>query len=233
MISIHKQIEDVIMNTDELSLIDADMLKKEYFPTISAHAYVKSLSRLNEAGHICRIAKGMYSKPKRGRFGLRLPGEKEVLEHFIGKDQLAGILTGYRLYNKYGLTTQISKKISVYSSNILQETKLINNIVIKKINLNLDSSTVRLIELLEIIENFNKIEDINYKSFRCYLKKVVIFYSDQALREVHEKLKFKKSTIASLKNSLDYYRIENSLDTYLNETSKYGTISNEVLHEIT
>lgn len=231
--SIHKQIEEVINNTDELTLIDADMLKKECFPTISAHAYVKTFSRLNEAGCIYRIAKGMYSKPKRGRFGLRLPGEKELLEHFIGKNQRVGILTGYRLYNKYGLTTQISKKVSVYSSNILQETKLINNIEVKKINLNLDSSTVRLIELLEIIENFNKIEDINYNSFRNYLTKVVIFYSDQALKEVQGKLKYKKSTIASLKNILDHYRIENSLSIYLNETTKYGAISKEVLHEIT
>jgi hypothetical protein len=129
--------------------------------------------------------------------------------------------------------TQISKKVSVYSSNILQETKLIHNIEVKKINLNLDSSTVRLIELLEIIENFKKIEDINYNSFRNFLTKIVPFYSDQVFKVVQGKLKFKKSTIASLKNILDHYRIENSLSIYLNETTNYCTISKEVLHEIT
>jgi len=233
MTSIHKQVENIIKKTDELSLIDTDRLKKEYFPTISDHAYVKTLSRLNEAGSICRVAKGIYSKPRRGRFGLRLPGEKELIDHFIGKNQSEGILTGYRLYNKYGLTTQISKRISVYSTNILQERKTINQIVVKKINLDLDPATIRLIELLEIIENFHKIEDINVKSFRRYLKTAILNYSDKGLKDVQAELKFKKSTLASLKNILEYSRIKNSLDIYLNKTSKYGTISNEVLYEIT
>lgn len=233
MISIHKQVEHIINTTEELSLIDTDMLKKQYFPTISDHAYVKTLSRLNEAGTICRIAKGIYSKPIPGRFGPRLPGEKELIEHFIGKDRLVGVLTGYRLYNKYGLTTQLSKKISVYSTNISQETKSINNIVVKKINLELDASTIRLIELLEILENFHKIEDINYQSFRRYLKTVISNYNDKVLRDIQAELKFKKSTLASLKSSLDYYGVENALDTYLNKTSKYRTITNEVLYETT
>jgi len=101
MKSVHKRIEEVIMNIDELSLIDVDMFKKQYFSKISTHAYVKSLSRLNEAGHIRRIVKGMYSKPKRGRFGHYLPGEKEILEHFMGKDHMRGVQMNFtEMWNK-------------------------------------------------------------------------------------------------------------------------------------
>ena len=143
-----------------------------------------------------------------------------------------GILIGYHMYNKYGLTTQVSKTIELYSKVLVQETKTIKNIKIYKLDQSIDTSWNNIIEAFEILENFSKIEDMNYKSFREYLKHIAESYDDDLATDVLKKMKYKKRTIAFLEMILQYYNVNNSLSKYLARTSKYNIPTMEEINEI-
>ena len=100
----------------ELKIIDAHKLYKEKFNTISEKAFYKTFSRMAKAGEIKRIAKGIYCIPKKGKFGVTISGEKDILEYYLGSKNSKGVVVGYRMYNKYKLTTQVSKDIEIYSN---------------------------------------------------------------------------------------------------------------------
>ena len=99
-----------------------------------------------------------------------------------------GVIIGYRLYNKYRLTTQISKNIEIYSNVNSQTTKQINNIIVHRINLKFNEPTIRLIELLEVLENYTKIEDLNTNNLIRFIKNFVKFYDEKILNKLIESI---------------------------------------------
>src|SRR6056297_1153600 len=150
-------IKENIRKYPELKIIDAHKLYKEKFKSISEQAFYKILSRMLKEGEIKRISKGIYCIPKNGRFGIVISGESNIIEYYLGSKRNQGIVIGYRMYNKYKLTTQVSKGVEIYSNILSQDKKKIQNVVIYKVNIRFDESTVRLIELLEVLQNYNKI----------------------------------------------------------------------------
>jgi len=120
-----------------------------------------------------------------------------------------------------------------YSSEITQQNKTVKNIKIQKANLNFDNHTIKMVELLEVLQEYMNIEDLNKKSLLSYLEKSIPHYDEKILDKIMKSMNYKKSTIASLKTVLDYYSVENSLSKYLNGTSRYNTVNMEELHAIT
>ena len=56
---------------------------KEKFEGIPETTFYKAVSRLAKDGEIERITKGIYCKPKKGRFGTTVSNEKDILEYFF------------------------------------------------------------------------------------------------------------------------------------------------------
>ena len=52
--------------------------------------------------------------------------------YYIGKENYTAVVVGYRLYNKYGITTQVSRTVNIYSNVLDEEKKVIKNVGIKK-----------------------------------------------------------------------------------------------------
>lgn len=103
----------------------------------------------------------------------------------------------------YGLTTQLSKDIQMYSNIPLEEKRQIRNVSVKKADLKFDSSTKALIELLEVLQHHKEIEDLNYKKLQIFwvlLQNIMMKKAENILGEIG----YKKSTIASLKNVLNH-----------------------------
>jgi hypothetical protein len=44
----------------------------------------KTLSRMAKSGEIKRLAKGVYCRPKKNKFGLIISDEKNILEYYVG-----------------------------------------------------------------------------------------------------------------------------------------------------
>ena len=141
------------------------------------------------------------------------------------------MIIGYHLFNKLNLTTQVSKKITLYSTNVESETKNIRNIEIKNISLKINDEYKKIIEMLEVLQSFNKIQDLNYNAFYEYARNFSKEYNEDILKKVLVEKKYKKSTISFLRNILNYFEIRNELDKYLSSLSKYNHIDMEEVYE--
>lgn len=202
-------------------LIVANIFLKENLAHIPVNSYYKSLERMVKKGELQKMAKGVYCRPKITRFGKIPSGEENILDYYIGKEKLKGIVIGYRLFNKYGITTQVSKIIEIYSNVLEEEKKNIKNIQIKKINLSINFEVKKAIEQLEILQHYNEIEDANKNNFKTFINTIVESYSDKAFIKILSNMKYKKRTIALLESVLNNSNIKNTLSQFLNRTSKY------------
>lgn len=224
-------VMESIKQYPELKIIDAQQIYKRKFKSIPEQAYYKTISRMAKSGEIERVAKGIYCKPKKGRFGSVVSSERHILDYYLGENLKSGVVVGYRMYNKYKLTTQISKVIEVYSSVSEQEKKKIENVVIKWVNIRFDDSTKGMIELLHFIENMNSIEELDKENATKFIENMIGYYHEKTLEKLVKTIGYKKSTLASLRNILDHFKVEHTVGNYLNGTSKYKSIKMEELYK--
>jgi len=202
-------------------LIVANKFLIEKLPNIPANTYYKSIERMRKKGELEWLAKGVYCRPKVTKFGKISAGEENILNYYIGKENYTGVVIGYRLYNKYGITTQVSKSVKIYSNVLEEEKKVIKNVEIKKVNISINSKIKRAIEQLEILENYDEIEDVDKNSLiRLYIT-IAEEYCDKVFITVLRNMKYKKRTIAYLEKILNTKKVENTLSQFLNKTSKY------------
>lgn len=202
-------------------LIIANKFLIEKLPNVPANTYYKSIERMRKKGELEWVAKGVYCRPKVTKFGKISAGEENILNYYIGKENYTGVVIGYRLYNKYGITTQVSKSVKIYSNVLEEEKKVIKNVEIKKVNISINSKIKRAIEQLEILENYDEIEDIDKNSLRHLYRTIAEEYSDKVFITVLRNMKYKKRTIAYLEKILNTKKVENTLSQFLNKTSKY------------
>ena len=202
-------------------LIVANKFLIEKLPNIPANTYYKSIERMRKKGELEWLAKGVYCRPKVTKFGKISAGEENILNYYIGKENYTGVVIGYRLYNKYGITTQVSKSVKIYSNVLEEEKKVIKNVEIKKVNISINSKIKRAIEQLEILENYDEIEDIDKNSLIHLYITIAEEYSDKVFMTVLRNMKYKKRTIAYLEKILNTKKVENTLSQFLNKTSKY------------
>ena len=226
-------IKEKINQYSELEIIDAQQLYTSQFENVPEHAFYKTISRLTQSKEIERLTKGIYCKPKIGRFGKMISSEKNILEYYLGMSGNKGVVVGYRMFNKYKLTSQISKGVEVYSNKTEQEKKKVLNVEIKNANLKFDVSTIKMIELINFLENYYRIEDLNKYNAKLFIEDAVTYYNDKTLDKLIKMIGYKKSTLASLKNILDFYKVNHSISRYLNRLSNYKSISMETLNETT
>lgn len=227
-----KEIKKAISRYKELEIFEANSLYTKSFKHIPKYAFFKTLSRLTKNNELIRVSKGVYSVPKQTRFGLNRANEKQIINYYLGENINKGISVGYQLYQRNKLTTQISRNYIIYSNNINQEIKKIDNIMILKTNLNYSINTKKVVELLEVLQNYNQIEELNYKNLYTFISNHINEYSEKTLSKVLSEIKYKKSTLASLENALNYFNIENNVNKYLNITSKYNSINMEIISEL-
>ena len=72
------------------------------------------LSRMEKCGLLVKVTKGKYYKPRQTAFGtLQLDREKIVKDLLVKNGKAVGYMTGYAVWNKMGLTSQISNLIEI------------------------------------------------------------------------------------------------------------------------
>lgn len=229
MKSYAKYIESVIEQEPENKLMEARVLYQRSFSTVPELTYYKTLERMSKQGNLVHLTKGMYYRPKKSRFGTIPISETEIVRHYTTGGR--GIVIGYRLYNRKGLTTQISKRVEILSSAVTGQTKNINNVCVTYSDVALTPDTIPVIETLEILQNYKSIEDISKTALADYMKNFALRYSDEAAVLVLKNRKYKKSTIAFLERFLNYFGIENTLNRFLSTLSEYAIPGMEEFYE--
>ena len=219
MCSLAKHIECVIEQEPFNQIFKASTLYKAQFDNFPEMTYYKTLERMSKQGIIAHLSKGLYYRPKRSRFGVVPISEKEIVNYYTEGNK--GLVIGYRLYNQKGITTQIGKRVEILSSLLTERKKTIDNIYIRNCECMITEYSIPVIETLEILQNYGKIEDINRYALAAYMKEFAFRYSDTITVNVLKNKIYKKSTIAFLKSFLDYFKIEHSLNQFLSNLSTY------------
>ena len=197
---------------------------------VTEASYYKTLERMCNAGNLCKIAKGTYYRPKKSKFGVVPPSQKEIVSAFTSNE--SGTIVGYSLYNLLKLTTQVPKNVEILSSQIEQQTKTIRNIYITQCKLQYTEEVERVVQMLDVLQNFDEIQDINYAQFVSYCLEFSKTFSNYVFEYVIGNLRYQKKTISFLRNILAHYGIPNTLNKYLSSLSEYKHPTMEEIYEI-
>lgn len=222
-------IKGIVENKPQNQIIEANRLYEKMPHGFSENAYYKALERLSKQGILMHLARGLYYRPTQSKFGIVPISESEIIDHYIGSEQ--GVIIGYRLYNRLGLTTQVSKQVQILSSALSGEQKSIGNIHVVSCNLPFSGKAVAVIETMEVLQNYRQIEDINKAALASYMERFALTYSDDDCILILKSKRYKKSTIAFLASFLDYHGTKNSLHHFLSSLSKYKIPNMEEFYE--
>ncbi|MDQ5930583.1 MAG: hypothetical protein QG594_2371 [Bacteroidota bacterium] len=149
-------------------------------------AGAKALSRLVDKGIIRRARKGYYYKPKVSVFGEQKPREDVLLSLYLfEKNKQVAYVTGTRLYNRLGLTTQIPNSIRVASLDKQVKGK-VGNIVVKpaKSYVKVTSNNIKYLEILDVMKDLNTIPDLQKSDGLLYLKKVICSFNTSEIKKL-------------------------------------------------
>lgn len=210
-------------------IIASKLYKEKLSGQISEAAYYKTLQRMCESGELVKIAKGTYHLPKVSKYGIVPPSEKEIVTAFTENE--TGTVIGYSLYNALNLTTQIPKTITVMSSALEGLTKSIRNVIVYQVPLEFSKEITSMIHGLEVLQNFNSIQDINYSAFLKFSEELALSYNPEIFEEIVNTKTYKKSTISFFYEILNYYNVQNNLNKYLSALSEYKHPKMEELYE--
>ena len=184
--SIFSRVNEKIEKYPEGVLFSCD----DFFEkNISRTAVLKSLERIEKTGKIKRVEKGFYYLPIKSIFGEIPISSNEYIKKFLYKDkEKIGYISGNNLYNRYGLTTQLSNLIEI-TTNTRKNKKYIGNICIKFIETKvpIKRESIKYLEILDILKNLNKISDGNITENYLKMKKNIEIFD---LEDSLELLKF-------------------------------------------
>ena len=217
----HKdEIIDYFDGLQSMKLVVANKLYYEKFHKMSEGAFFKALERLVNQGFLIRVAKGLYIKSAEQLDKVQM--EQAVLDYFFGENNDNGMYTGYRLYMKYAITDADDGKIELYSNAVNKDSINIGRIHIRRVSIELSYDKTKILEALEIFQNYSRIKDLNKQHFARYARNFALSYKDDIATYVIDNVKYKKNTIAFMKKVLDMYKIDNTLGQYLSYASKYN-----------
>lgn len=82
-------------------------------------AIIKALNRMVASGKLAKLSKGKYYKPQNSVFGILAPDQYQVVKDLLESNgKITGYLTGYSIFNRLGLTTQVSSIIQIGKNEI-------------------------------------------------------------------------------------------------------------------
>jgi hypothetical protein len=189
-------------------------------------AAIKALNRLVEAGRISKLSKGKYYKPEQTPFGELQPDQEQVVKDLLEDDgKPIGYLTGYSIYNKLGLTSQVSNTIQIGRNEFRPKFKRERYTIsfIKQKNI-ITRQNIPLLQILDSVRYIKKIPDSTIKGSLERLLKIIEKLPDNDKKElVRLSLKYPPSTRALLGAMLDELNEEStkSLKASLNPITKY------------
>jgi hypothetical protein len=158
MSTIAQLVRDRIDKLDPGAVFDYDTLKLN---ASEVGSVAQSLSRLRSEGVIERLEKGKYYKPKKSAYGRIRPSENEIIQLFTRKNnKWIGYLTGLLVYNKLGLTTQVSNTLVIATPNP-KEPKELDGYKIRFVKSNADirEQDIPLLQILDAFQDISSIPD--------------------------------------------------------------------------
>ncbi|MDR1974988.1 MAG: DUF6088 family protein [Bacteroidales bacterium] len=228
---------DIIRNTINRFALGFVFTANDFpLPVEKQNTVTKVLNNMMAAGQIRRLSKGRFYKPQMSKFGELPPDTFQIVKDLIEKNgKTTGYLTGYSIFNKFGLTSQVPVALQI-------ATKKEKKTVIRgnyRISFVIQSNTITkenipVLQLLDCLRFFKDIPDAMPDEICARLlflfKQLISEQLNQAKRLA---LKYNPATIALLGAMLDTLN-ENEDTTVLfkalNHQSSYKlNISDKIL----
>jgi len=198
---------------------DIDVNKKE--------AIIKALNRMVNSGKIKKLSKGKYFKPEKTPFGTLQPNQEQIVKDLLYEDgKVVGYLTGYSIYNKLGLTTQVSNIIQIGKNHTRPKFKRERYTIsiIKQKNV-ITKKNIPLLQILDSIKYVKKIPDTAIERSCLRIMEIIRGLSlDEKNELIRLSLKYPPSTRALLGAVLDEIQGKSTtirLKESLNPITKY------------
>lgn len=121
------------------------------------------VNRLNKENFIRTAYKGIYYIPKNNIFGEVPLANSKIIEYKYLVDKLGnvkGYITGAKLFNKIGLTTQVPNVIDIVTNECKNNNKYSNkylNVIIRKPKIQINNENYKYLQLIDLIENRDNI----------------------------------------------------------------------------
>lgn len=122
---------------------------------------IKAVNRMVSDGKIERFSKGQFYVSEKGLLGPMKPSDGEIIRSILYKDgRLCGYVTGPYLYNWLGLTTQMSRVVTVACKGSRQK-KEFGTIRIDTVasRVPVKEKDVPLLQYLDALKDIRKIQD--------------------------------------------------------------------------
>jgi len=228
---------DTIKNTIN-SFADGFVFTAEDFPIPldKQNTVTKVLNNLVAARQIRRLCKGRFYKPQMSKFGELPPDTYQTVKDLLEKNgKIIGYLTGYSIFNKFGLTTQVPAMLQIAVSKEKKPVTRANYRISFIIQQNtITKANVPVLQLLDCLRFFKNIPDAMPDEIcRRLLVLFKQFTQEQTNTVKRLVVKYPPSTIALLGAILETNN-ENEDTTLLYKTLNHQSsykldISNEIL----
>lgn len=190
-------------------------------------AVIKALNRMAASGKIVKQSKGKYYKPENSVFGDLEPTQYQVVKDLLEDNgKITGYLSGYSIFNKLVLTTQVSNTIQIGKNEVRPNFKRdrYNIAFIKQKNI-ITKENIPLLQLLDSIRYIKKIPDTNIKDLCIRFLSIIKNLSDNEINTLSRlALKYPPATRALLGAFLEQTQrtqTAESLFKSLNPITKY------------
>lgn len=153
---------------------DGQIFTFDDIPTSSKASVAIELSRLFKKGLIKKVSKGRYFKPKIRVFGEVGPSSDDKISKYLDSTEGVSYETGFNSFRQLGLTTQISKTITIATNKPYRKVK-IDNINLKFVPKRVDVKVedIYLLQILDAIKDIKKIPATTPSQSFVYLKNLI------------------------------------------------------------
>lgn len=162
------------MKTSDYIAYIIDRLPKGYVFTYTdfikevdnKEAIIKALNRMVVSGKIAKLSKGKYYKPENTMFGNLRPNQEQIVKDLLEENgKTIGYITTYSIFNRLGLTTQVSNTIQIGKNQVRPSFKRERYTIsfVKQKN-TITKENMPLLQILDAIRYIKKIPDATIES---------------------------------------------------------------------
>lgn len=198
--------------THKNSILDVSYVSNNIFVDIPYKTLLKVLNRLAQDDIIQPISKGVYY------IGRKYLTENEILSKYIEKGK--GMVIGYKLYNRIGLSPYQDSIIEAFTNSISSQHKTIGNLRLKKALLQFDDAAIDLVSLLEVLNTGYNIKLCDYFTYKSITDLLSKSYNDSIFEKIINAIAYPYSTIAKLNEILMRNKIDNNCIDIYSKTEK-------------
>lgn len=151
---------DKIPESQPFGYADLGIDQKSFFSA------AKELERLQKKGIIKKVSKGVFYIPRKTIFGELGPDTEGILDRYLfNNGKRIAYETGFSLYNRLGLTTQMAFKIKIATNkkNAVKINKGALQVSSVKSYVGITNDNYQLLGYLDVLKDIKKIPDCSVK----------------------------------------------------------------------